>query len=208
MTIAIINYKAGNLASAKRAVETIGHDAFVAERPDELERASKIILPGVGAFAMGMERLRADGWEEAIDRRVREEGRPMLGICLGMQLLGDSSPEGGETSGLGLIAGRMVHLSEAGCDDRVPHAGWNEVHVRKPGDPLLDAIPDRTDFYFVHSYVFDAADKDTILATTPYGVGFVSIVQSGNVWGTQFHPEKSSKTGLHLLRNFIERCGC
>lgn len=204
MNIGIVNYGMGNLASVYRALETLGSAPFIAERPDELERAFRIILPGVGAFAEGMDRLAAGGWIEALRRRVVDGGTPLLGICLGMQFLADRGVEGGAREGLGLIPGDIAHLSELGCTDRVPHAGWNELHLVRE-DALVDAIPDGTDFYFVHSYAFRVADPRHLLGTTPYGCEVAAAVRKDNVWGTQFHPEKSSKAGLRLLRNFVDR---
>jgi imidazole glycerol-phosphate synthase subunit HisH len=204
MNIAIVNYGMGNLASVFRAVETIGHSPFIAQSPAELGKASRIILPGVGAFAEGMDRLNRGGWTPEIRRLAIDEGRPLLGICLGMQFLADRGAEGGEREGLGLIAGEIEHLGSLGCNERVPHVGWNEMRIARP-DPLFETIPDATDYYFVHSYAFRAAGEQHVLGTVRYGGEVTAAVRSGNVWGTQFHPEKSSKAGLQLLRNFIER---
>ena len=203
MNVGIINYGMGNLASVSRAVETLGHRPFIAAHPEELRNASHIILPGVGAFAEGMGRLDRGGWSTEINRLVRQEGRPLLGICLGMQFLAERGDEGGDSEGLGFIPGEIRHLSELGCGERIPHVGWNAVRVRRD-DPLLSAIPDATDFYFVHSYAFEAP-QEHVLATVSYGCDVAAIVRKDNVSGTQFHPEKSSKAGLHLLRNFVER---
>lgn len=207
MKVGIINYGMGNLASVSRAIETIGYEPVIAEYPEELRRVSRIVLPGVGAFSEGMDRLAAGGWTSELDHLVRVGGRPLLGICLGMQFLATRGSEGGEREGLGFVDGEIVHLSDIGCDERVPHVGWNEVRVCRH-DLLLDAIPDRTDFYFVHSYAFRAANSDDVLGAVDYGCEIAAIVRSGNVWGTQFHPEKSSKAGLGLLRNFVERAEC
>jgi glutamine amidotransferase len=207
MKVGIVNYGMGNLASVYRALETIGYDPLIANYPEELRAASRIILPGVGAFAEGMDRLNSGGWTGEIRRLVSGEGRPLLGICLGMQFLADSGSEGGERDGLGFIAGEIVHLADQGCTDRVPHVGWNEMHITR-ADPLFETIPEGTDYYFVHSYAFQVADPAHLLGTVPYGCDVAAVVRSGNVWGTQFHPEKSSKAGLQLLRNFVERSGC
>jgi imidazole glycerol-phosphate synthase subunit HisH len=204
MKVGIVNYGMGNLASVSRALETIGHDAFIAHYPEDLRGASRIVLPGVGAFAEGMDRLARGGWTEALAELVGGEGRPLLGICLGMQFLAERGDEGGERQGLGFIGGEIVHLAEAGCTDRVPHVGWNEVHIGR-SDPLLDGIPEGTDYYFVHSYAFRVADEAALVGTVSYGCEVAAIVRQGHVWGTQFHPEKSSKAGLQLLRNFVER---
>lgn len=203
MKIGIVNYGMGNLASVYRALETIGYEPAIATYPEDLMTASRIILPGVGAFAEGMDRLNAGGWTAQIRRLVRDEGRPLLGICLGMQFLADRGSEGGDREGLGLIGGEIVHLTDQGCTGRVPHVGWNETHIAR-ADPLLDLIPERTDYYFVHSYTFRVANESHLLGTAHYGCDVAAVVRSGNVWGTQFHPEKSSKAGLQLLRNFVE----
>lgn len=207
MKIGIVNYGMGNLASVYRAVETIGYDPFIANYPEELRGAARFVLPGVGAFGEGMDRLDGGGWTEEITRLVRDEGRPLLGICLGMQFLAERGSEGGERAGLGFIGGDIVHLSSLGCAERVPHVGWNEVHILRP-DPLFEKIPEATDYYFVHSFAFRVADPDDLLGVADYGGPVSAIVRKDNVWGTQFHPEKSSKAGLQLLRNFIECGGC
>lgn len=207
MKVGIVNYGMGNLASVFRAVATIGFDPFIANYPPELRAASRIIIPGVGAFREGMDRLDKGDWTGELTRLVREEGRPLLGICLGMQLLAERGNEGGSRPGLAFIPGCVQHLAELGCQERVPHVGWNEMHVLR-ADPLLDGIPDRTDFYFVHSYVFRPADEEDVLGTAVYGCDVPAAVRRESVWGTQFHPEKSSKAGLQLLQNFIARSEC
>lgn len=203
MSIAIVNYGMGNLASVSRALETIGHEAVIANYPEELRSASHIILPGVGAFAQGIDRLNENGWTAEIGRLVRDQGRPLLGICLGMQFLASRGKEGGEREGLGLIDGDIAHLADLGCGERVPHVGWNELHIDR-ADPLFSTIPEGTDYYFVHSYGFRVADERHRLASVRYGCNVAAVVRRDNIWGTQFHPEKSSKAGLQLLRNFAE----
>lgn len=204
MNVGIVNYGMGNLASVYRAVETIGYRPYIADYAPDLRRAARIILPGVGAFGEGMMRLEKAGWVEEIKRLVGEEKRPLLGICLGMQFLADRGTEGGERPGLGFIGGSVDAFVDIGCARRVPHIGWNEMHIAR-NDPLFDAIPDKTDFYFVHSYCFVADDAASVIGTAQYGCDFAAAVRRDNIWGTQFHPEKSSKAGLQLLRNFIER---
>jgi glutamine amidotransferase len=206
MNVGIVGYGLGNLASVAMAVEVLGHSAAIIEDPALLEGCQRIILPGVGAFAEGMDRLRAGAWPDAI-RREAGAGTPVLGICLGMQCLAERGGEGGERPGLGLIAGEIAHLRSIGCNERVPHVGWNEVRASN-GARLFDALPNVADFYFAHSYAFRPARSEEIIATTVYGCEFASVVRRGRVWGTQFHPEKSSKAGLRLLRNFIELGEC
>ena len=192
----------GNLASVRRAFEECGADVQIAETPAELDNADRIILPGVGSFHKGMENLHQGGWPEKLKELLTQPNVALLGICLGMQLLAEKGYEGGETAGLGLIKGEiklMVPLNH----ERIPHVGWNEVTCRNNSQLFL-GIPDRTDFYFVHSYHLCDGDPKEIAGVTPYCGMVVSAVESGNVLGTQFHPEKSSKPGFALLKNFLE----
>jgi glutamine amidotransferase len=154
-----------------------------------------------------MAQLAAGGWVEAIRREVLENSKPVFGICLGMQLMATLGTEGTETPGLDLIKGDVVRIDELGCRERIPHVGWNEVEA--VGDHhLLDGIPDRTDFYFVHSYALRPADPAHVVARTCYGTDLTAAVGDRHIWGTQFHPEKSSKAGFRVLRNFVEFAGC
>ena len=207
MKVAIVNYGMGNLGSVRRAFEDLDVQAVIAEHPAALFEANRIVLPGVGAFSEGMARLRARGWVDALQRLVRDEGRPLLGICLGMQMLASAGDEGGHNPGLGLIDGEVLRLDTLGCTLRVPHVGWNELGFTD-GEPLFAHIPQQSDFYFVHSYAFRARQQDNVIATTAYGVPVVAAVRSGRVFGTQFHPEKSSKAGRQLLRNFLDVVPC
>jgi len=208
MKVAIIDYGVGNLGSVRRALARLDAEAVITDRPAQLAGADRIILPGVGSFSDGMARLGAHGWVEEIQRQVRESGKPLLGLCLGMQLLASRGREGGDTPGLGFVAGDVVRLDTIGCRLRIPHVGWNTI-TRSGGDHgLLAGIPDGTDFYFVHSYAFAPANSGHVWAATDYGVPVVAAVGTGHVFGTQFHPEKSSKAGLRLLRNFLEFGSC
>jgi len=206
MNVGIVNYGMANLASVQKAIQTLGYSACVTDDPKHLANCERVILPGVGAFAEGMDRLEAGGWRDAI-LGTAGAGTPVLGICLGMQFLADRGDEGGERAGLGLIPGEIISLRSMECDERVPHAGWNEARTTRV-DPLFDGLPNAADFYFVHSYAFRPSRSEDVLATTDYGCDFAAVVRSGRVWGTQFHPEKSSKAGLRLLRNFIELGEC
>lgn len=206
MNVAIINYGMGNLASVQKAVEILGFAPFISDDPSSLDHCQRIILPGVGAFAEGMDRLAQADWVRAIHRAVAN-GTPILGICLGMQILADSGAEGGSRGGLGLIPGEIVSLEALGCDERVPHIGWNESRA-KHSDMMFSGLPENSDFYFVHSFAFQARDPRDVVATTDYGCTITAAVRKGRVWGTQFHPEKSSKAGSRLLRNFIELAEC
>lgn len=201
MTVLIIDYGMGNLASARRAIEECNGRAIVSSNPQDLDIADRIIVPGVGAFPQAMQRLSEGGWEEALRKAVLDQGIPLLGVCLGMQLLADESYEVAVTKGLGFISGRVERLVPIAQSERVPHVGWNEVNHNDCC--LFEGIEKGTDFYFVHSYKFVPSNPDSILATTPYAGEFVSAVGSGRIAGVQFHPEKSSRAGFQLLKNFL-----
>ncbi|WP_374324113.1 imidazole glycerol phosphate synthase subunit HisH [Azonexus sp.] len=198
MSIGVIDIGIGNLGSLRNALYSQGWDTQPVRTPDEFNEISHLILPGVGSFATAMQRLSQSRLLEAI-RDFAASGRPILGICLGMQLLAEFGSEGGETEGLGLVPGRVVPLAVS--DLRLPHVGWNNAHQSRK-HPVLDGIRDDVDFYFVHSYRFVAADTSAVIAQTEYGETFPSIVGKSNVIGTQFHPEKSQANGLRLLDNF------
>ncbi len=195
--IAIIDYGMGNLRSVYRGFLKAGVQVAVVENPDLVDGADGVVLPGVGAFADAMVNLRAAGMVGAIQRAVAA-GKPLLGICLGQQLLFEASEEWGHHKGLGIFPGQVRRLPEG---LKVPHMGWNQIEIIRP-DPLLAGIPDLSSFYFVHSYAVHPADKDIILTMTEYGIRFASIVGKGKVYGIQFHPEKSSSLGLKILENF------
>lgn len=201
MTVLIVDYGMGNIASARRAIEECGGRALVSDDPADIKVADRIVVPGVGAFPQAMGRLREGGWVDALRSAVYDDGLPLLGVCLGMQLLADESDEVAKTQGLGLIPGRVERILPADASERVPHVGWNEVRHRDGA--LFDGIPSGADFYFVHSFRFVPAGDDSILAITPYAGETVSAVGSGRVAGVQFHPEKSSRAGFRLLKNFL-----
>lgn len=201
--IAVIDYGLCNLDSIARALEECDGDPVVTDDPADVLVADMLVLPGVGAFGKAMANLDAAGLSDAIRERVAA-GIPMLGICLGMQLLAERGREFGDFDGLGLIPGTVDRLVPAGAGERVPHIGWNEVHRHRNNDALLRDIDPVKDFYFVHSNHFAPSDPADLVATTPFGGGFASVVNRGRVWGTQFHPEKSQKAGFALLRNFLK----
>jgi imidazole glycerol-phosphate synthase subunit HisH len=205
MKVAVVNYGFGNIGSVRRALEELKVEVVIAADPGQLAGANRIVLPGVGAFGEAMVRLRDGGWVQPLHQRVAD-GTPLLGICLGMQLLAASSEENGFSEGLGFIAGRVRRLDELGTSLRIPHVGWNEVAFT--GAPALFAhVPQATDFYFVHSFALEA-DAAAVCATTSYGVPVAAAVQQGRVFGTQFHPEKSSKAGRQILQNFLDVAAC
>lgn len=195
----IIDYGMGNLRSVEQALIGLGARPFLSGDPPAVRQAERLILPGVGAFGDAMKNLRAAGLDLAILDAVKA-GRPLLGLCLGLQLLFSDSEEFGRHDGLNLIPGRVVRLREPGV--HVPHVGWNQLEgIRR--DPLLEGIPEGTYFYFVHSYYVEPEDDGDVLCWTDYGRRFCSIARRRNVWGAQFHPEKSQKAGRRLLRNFL-----
>ncbi len=201
--IGIIDIDMGNLRSVAKAVWSLGQDFVMVREPVGLAAVSHCILPGVGQFRTASERLVASGLREAL-RGFAGDGRPLLGICLGMQLLADDGDEGGGSPGLGVVPGRVTKL-EPGGDLRVPHVGWNTVALRR-AHPVFAAVLPRRDFYFVHSFAFRAAaaDDDVVLGETEHGSAFTSVVARGSVVGVQFHPEKSQKNGLALLESFCD----
>lgn len=202
MSVLIIDYGMGNLASVQRAFVACGADAFISDQPEDVAKASHFVLPGVGAFADGMAHLRQSGWIQTIQKDIVDTGRPLLGICLGMQLFATKSFEGGEHPGLNLIPGEVRRFQTQDQHEKIPHVGWNGIEGFKK-NPLLDKIPEAADFYFVHSYHFCPEDPASIVAWTSYCGRFVAIVSQGKIFGVQFHPEKSSQAGFQLIRNFL-----
>ena len=204
MSVLIVDYGMCNLGSVKRAFEECGATAFISDNPKDAEQASHIVLPGVGAFGDAMKNLILAGWDVALKKNVIEQNVPILGICLGMQLLAEKGYEGGEHQGLGLIQGEVMKIyNETTANNfRVPHIGWNEIHKQQEHS-LLQKLQPSTDFYFVHSYFFKTKYKENILSTTRYGLDFPSIVCEKNIMGVQFHPEKSSRAGFQIIRNFL-----
>ena len=201
--IAIIDYGAGNLRSVTNTLKYLGADVTIAGKPEQLEGADRIVLPGVGAFGAGISSLREAGFEEPLKQAVAN-GKPLLGICLGMQYLFDESEEMGIHKGLGLLPGRVVRFPPD--IPKVPHIGWNQLHIQSRS-PLLEGIADGAYAYFVHSFIAEPADPADVLAQTDYGVMFTSIVGRGNVFGIQCHPEKSQSVGQRILQNFMEMAG-
>jgi len=203
--IALIDYGISNLRSVQKAFEHLDTAVTLVDTPDRLAQADRLILPGVGAFPAGMKGLQERGLIEPIKLAVRE-GKPLIGICLGMQLLFESSDEMGNTAGLGLLPGKVTRLGDQSSIVRglkVPHMGWNQLD-RVRDHPLVYDLVSGSYAYFVHSYAIYPDDQNIVLATTEYGGPFASIVGRGNICGLQFHPEKSQAVGLRLLKNFLE----
>lgn len=199
-TVTIIDCGVSNLGSIYRALEKCDAQPCITSDPEELCRADRIVLPGVGAFGAAMGLLSKADIDEAIGSAAAS-GTPVLGICLGMHLLVDESDEVSVHKGLGLIPGRAERLIPSNQNERIPHMGWNTVRSIVP-NPLLSQSEQDIDFYFVHSFHVKCSDK-YVVATTPFCGGFVSMIQHGNVFGTQFHPEKSLRSGIVVLKNFL-----
>jgi glutamine amidotransferase len=200
--IGIVDYNMGNLASVINAFEIVGADIAIESDPKKLQNYDKLILPGVGAFADAMEHLKENGMDKAV-KEYAKSGKPLLGICLGMQLLFESSEEFGSSQGLGLIEGKVVAFDKSKFDHKlkVPHMGWNEMFQNN--NPLFNGLPDEFYLYFVHSFHAVCDDKYAI-GKTYYGYEFVSAVNKENIYGIQPHPEKSHENGLKIIKNFIK----
>ncbi len=208
MKIAIVDYCKGNLRSVQKGIESVGGEAYIATTPEELEAASAIVLPGVGAFGDASATMLATGQTEKV-REMVASGVPFLGICLGLHLLFDYGTEGGDgrNAGLGLLPGmcdRMDDTTAMGSRVKIPHVGWNTVEY-EPGCycPLFAGIPSGSHFYFTHSYQCNPAERSDVAATTEHASRFASAVWRDNVFGVQFHPEKSSAMGMRVLENFV-----
>ena len=201
--IAIIDYGVGNLFSLKCSFESIGADICVTSDPKEIEKADRIILPGVGAFEDAAKKLRESGLDKVVKNECAK-GKPLLGICLGMQMLFERSFEYGEHEGLGLIKGNIRPISDV-IDEglKIPHIGWNALHFGEKKDDLFKYLKEGDFVYFVHSY-YGADCEESVIATTEYSASLTAAVRSGNVCGVQFHPEKSERVGLSILKAFCE----
>lgn len=200
--IAIIDYDAGNIRSVEKAFVSLGHEVTVTRDAEVLRSADKVVLPGVGNFGDCMQNLEKFGLVPVI-REIASSGKPFLGICVGLQLLFEESEESPGVKGLGILKGRILRIPE-GENRKIPHMGWNSIHLigQNGTGRLFSGIPEQSYVYFVHSYYLKAADESIVTATTEYGVTIHASVEKGNVFATQFHPEKSSDTGLAILRNF------
>lgn len=204
--IAIIDYGMGNLRSVQKGFEKVGYDAIVTSNPDEMLSADGVVLPGVGAFKDCMRNLKDGDLIDAI-HKVIDNGKPFLGICLGLQLLFTESEEFGIHRGLDVIKGKVVKFSFDTPNLKIPHMGWNNIGIKRRS-AIFEGIPDSTYFYFVHSYYVVPDENNVIASTTDYGVEFVSSIWRDNIFAVQFHPEKSQEMGLRILKNFGEICKC
>ncbi len=214
--IAVIDYGAGNLRNVCKALEYVGAKIVLTDDAREIERADKVVVPGVGAFADCQMNLKSRGLFEPV-RKIAHRGTPVLGICVGMQLLFDVGEEMGKWEGFGLIPGKVKRFEFGGLGLpnanfptsptqtlKVPHIGWNQLKIHQPAHPLMAGVPDGGYAYFVHSFHPRVDDPAYVLATSEYGYDFPAVVARSNVWGIQFHPEKSQEVGLQMLRNFVD----
>ncbi len=198
----IINYGAGNIHSVQSAVNFCGEKSFVIQNPDDFKKADSLILPGVGSFADGMKNLRVSRMIEPLLEMIKN-GKPFLGICLGLQLLFSHSEEG-DCEGLGLIKGNVKRFSFEDTSLRIPHMGWNCIRITDHTEPLFNGISDNQYFYFAHSYYPEPSDSSVTVGTTLYGTEFPSAIKKENLVGVQFHPEKSGEYGIRFVKNFLE----
>jgi glutamine amidotransferase len=200
--ILVIDYGMGNLGSVKRALEECGAtEVVISHYESDFDRCTHAVLPGVGSFRDAMNNLNSQNLVPRIRKLALEEKVPFFGICLGMQLLASRGEEHGLTEGLDLIPGTVKMLKPLN-GERIPHVGWNEIHINQ-ATPVIENIPDNSDFYFVHSFHFEVDKPENVVANTPYCGGFTSVVARENIMGTQFHPEKSSFAGFQVLKNFL-----
>jgi glutamine amidotransferase len=198
--IAIIDYGAGNLHSVKKAFNYLQRETIIATEPAELNKADKIVLPGVGAFQSAIDKLKETGFYEIIYSWLMDN-KPFLGICLGMQMLFEESEESKTTKGFGIFKGGCSRFKKG----KVPQMGWNQIKISKDS-PLFEGIKDESFFYFLHGYYVEVEDKEIVTATTDYFIQYSSIIEKENIFAVQFHPEKSGETGLRMLSNWVEKC--
>ncbi len=199
--IAIIDYDSGNLRSVQKAFEKMGEKTYITQNKSDLEKADRIVLPGVGAMKPAMEKLQSLNLIGAIEKAITE-GKPFLGICLGLQLLFEKGDESGGVEGLGIIKGRVVRFNH---DLKIPHMGWNNLNIKKSECPLYDGVENNSYAYFCHSFYVEPQDTEISATITDYGNDFTSSIWHQNLYGVQFHPEKSQELGLAIIKNFIER---
>ena len=199
--IAIIDYDAGNIKSVEKALKTLGQEVLITRNPEDILNADKVILPGVGAFGDAMEKLHTYGLVEVI-KKVVEKKTPFLGICLGLQLMFESSEETPGVEGLGILRGKIIKIPDNG-ELKIPHMGWNSLHFQNEGRLFMN-LPQESYVYFVHSYYLQAEDESIVKATTEYSTCIHASVEKDNIFACQFHPEKSSDVGLTILKNFCE----
>ena len=204
MKLGLIDLDTGNLASLMSAINKLNIKFKICKNSFDFEDVDKIILPGVGAFKDFMKKINEKGIDEIIFKKIKNN-IPLLGVCVGFQVLFSESNEHGKTFGLNIIDGKILNFRDVKNEIQVPHVGWNECKITKQNELFYD-VNDLSDFYFTHSYVLNKCEGENIISTTSYGINFVSAIKKNNVYGVQFHPEKSQANGLKILKNFYERC--
>jgi glutamine amidotransferase len=202
-SVSIVDYGMGNIRSVANAFEALGAETTIVADPDLVQHAERLVLPGVGAFGDGMDKLRRGGWVDELEEAVLRRGTLFLGLCVGMQLLASRGSEHGDHAGLGWVPGSVTRLEPADPDCRVPHVAWNDV-VFKKSNGLYNGLGESADFYFVHSFALWPDDTDVVSGFCDHGGEFPASVEVENIYATQFHPEKSQKAGMTVLRNFLE----
>ena len=206
MNVGIINYGIGNINSVAGAIKNLGYKYQVIEKVTEFDQIDKLILPGIGNFKKSIEILELKGFSKKIKEKVSKKKIPILGICLGMQLLASWGAEGSDATllkGLNLIEGKVINLKELGTNSVLPHVGWNSIRIKNNSN-ILKGIPNNTDFFFVHSFAYHSINDKYVIAETNYDINFPAVITKEHIWATQFHPEKSSKAGLIIIKNFLE----
>ncbi len=206
MTVGVVDYGAGNLRSVLNMFAYLGEDATILREPEDVLGADRLVLPGVGAAGEAMDRLRTRHLDEALDEAVLEKGRPLLGICLGMQLISERLFEFGERRGLGWIDGDVINIRHCTNDPhlRVPHMGWNQIEIMPTGEEFLSGIGNSQQYYFAHSFTLRPSDDNVVAARTSYGADLVAAVRKDTIFATQFHPEKSQVAGERMISAFLE----
>jgi imidazole glycerol-phosphate synthase subunit HisH len=200
--VAIINYGIGNIRSLYNSLKKIEIEAEIITDPELIYKFSKVFLPGVGSYKDAIEMIKKIGWDKAIKKFTFNKNKSLFGICVGMQILSTYGYEYGKSEGLNIIEGDVKHLDKQNCELKLPHIGWNNIKIINK-NLITENISDDSDFYFVNSYAYKLKDTNRLIATTNYGIEFPSIINKQNIFGTQFHPEKSSKAGIQILKNFI-----
>ena len=203
MNIGIIDCGLGNIHSISKCIINLGFKNDIIKKPEDLIDCNKIIFPGVGSFSKAMEIITNDGWIPYLNKKIIDEKTKFLGICLGMQILADEGLEIKKSNGLGFISGSVISLDELGCKNTIPHIGWNNVKIKRK-NVLFDNIVNNSDFYFNHSFAMKCNDESNIIGTTDHQINVVASINKGNIFGTQFHPEKSFSAGQKILKNFLE----
>jgi imidazole glycerol-phosphate synthase subunit HisH len=200
--VAIINYGIGNIRSLYNSLKKIEIEAEIIEDPELIYKFNKVFLPGVGSYKDAVDMIRKIGWEKPIKNFSNDKNKSLFGICVGMQILSTYGYEHGKSNGLNIIEGDVEHMDKQGCNLKLPHIGWNNIKILND-NLITENISNDSNFYFVNSYSYKVIDSERLIATTNYGIEFPSIINIQNIFGTQFHPEKSSKAGIQILKNFI-----